>query len=369
MKPSILHIGIDVDDNFINGCALCLETGERFEFRARPTFGALMNKLEKLQKKGFNLKVCYEASYIGYNLCRDLRGRAIECEIVAPSLIPAKPGKRVKTDLLDCIKLSEYYAKGLLTSIYIPDEEDEQVRDLIRSRSFLVKQRKSLKLHILSTCRRHRLDYKQESKLKKHWTVKHIDWLTVKVNKLTGTIKKTFEILLYELDKFNEGIAELDREIFKISEQKRYKPKKDALNCFRGLDTLSSMTLIVEMGDIKRFQHPEKLTSYVGFDIAEYSSGGKEKKYGITKMGNRRIRTILIEACQNVSSAVRISRRLRTVRKGQDVKIIDVADRCMERLKKKSNRMIYAGKHINKVKVACARELLCFVWETLQLVS
>jgi transposase len=366
---SILYVGVDVDDKNFHGAALCVETGELFEFISKPTLGALLMQLEKLQEKEFDLKVCYEASYIGYNLCRDLISHNIKCEIIAPSLIPKKPGKRVKTDRLDSKKLAEYYAKGLLTSIYIPDEQDEQVRDLIRARSFLVKQRKNLKLYILSTCRRYKLNYKEETKSKEYWTNKHINWLTVKMNKMPSTEKKIFEILLYDFDKLNESIDSYDSEIIKISNEDRYKEKKDVLNCFRGLDTLSSMTLITELGDIRRFIHPEKLTSYSGMDIVEYSSGGKEKKYHITKMGNKRIRTTVIEACQNVSLAVKVSRRLRETRKNQDVKIIDIADRCMIRLKNKSIKMQYAGKHHNKIKVACAREMLCFIWEALQFIS
>ena len=148
MKKRVLHIAVDVDDYFFHGTGLCFATGEVFEFKSKPTFGALLKKLLELQKKGFNLKVCYEATYIGYNLCRDLIKNDVECEIIAPSLIPGKSGKRVKTDRLDCKKLAEYYAKDLLTPIYIPDEKDEQVRDMIRARSFLIKQRKSLYLSI-----------------------------------------------------------------------------------------------------------------------------------------------------------------------------------------------------------------------------
>ena len=369
MKKRVLYVAVDVDDNFFHGYGLSLETGEILKFKLKPTLGSLLKKLLEMEKKKYKLKVCYEASYIGYTLCRDLKKHNIECEIIAPSLVPSKPGKRVKTDRIDCKKLAEYYSKGLLTSIHIPDEKDEEVRDMIRARSFLVKQQKNLKKHILSTCRRYRLNYKEATKSKDYWTVKHIDWLTIQVNKMTGCIKKTFEILLYELDKLNEGISDLNEEIENMSEDKRYKIKKETLNCFRGLDTLSSMTLIAEIGDIRRFSHPNKLTSYAGLDIREYSSGGKEKKYGITKIGNRRIRTTAIEACQNIRTASKISKRLRRARKNQDVKIIDIADRCQARLKKKSVRMFYAGKPANKIKVGCAREMLCFVWEALQQVS
>jgi transposase len=161
---SILHIGLDVDDKNFHGGCFCLDTGEIFEFKTKATLGALVKKIIDFKKKGYEVKVCYESSYIGYNLCRDLNKQKIFCEIIALSLIPERPRKRIKTDRLDALDLAKYYAKDLLTSIYIPDKTDEAVRDLIRTRSFLVTERKRIKMHILSTCRRYNIDYKQEKK-------------------------------------------------------------------------------------------------------------------------------------------------------------------------------------------------------------
>lgn len=367
---SILYVGLDVDDTAFHGGVYCRETGETFEFKCKPNKGSLMSKLQKFIDQGYELKVCYESTHICFGLCRNLnKEEHITCEIIAPSLIPSLPGKKVKTDRLDANKLAEYYAKGMLTSIYIPDEKDEEVRKMIRTRGFLVRQRKNLKRYILSSCREFEIDYKSESNNKEYWTKKHIEWLTSKIKELPYGLNRIFEILLYELDKLSEGIKELEELIEKEAESKRYKKRKDALVCFRGLSTLSSMSLITEIGDIKRFSHPNHLSSYCGLNIREYSSGGKEKKGSITKMGNKWIRTTAIEACQNIQRASTISKRLKAMRKGQDLKIISVAEKCTKRLRKKALRMIMSGKHINKVKVACARELLGFVWETLNLVA
>ena len=127
---------------------------------------------------------------------------------------------------------------------------------------------------------------------------------------------------------------------------------------------MSALSLLVEIGDIRRFNHPRKLTSYAGMDIREYSSGGKEKKFGITTMGNRRIRTIAVEACQ-LFRTMRVSRRLQAARKGQDEKIVSIAEKCMKRLKKRAYHLLEKNKHSNKIKVACAREFLAFIWEAL----
>ena len=307
MKKRLLHVGLDVDDNSFHIGAFCKETGEIFEMTSKPNLGNLMNKLEKFKKQDFDLKLCYEATYIGYPLCRDLNKNGYNTEIIAPSMIPEISSNRVKTDRLDAKKMSQYYANDLLTPIYVPDEEDEHERDLLRGRNFLVDQRKVLKRHILSACRRNNMHYKAESGAKHHWTKRHENWLVDRTNKLTGSIKLNFEILLRQYEKISEGIAEYDKAIADLADTEKYKKKKDSLNCFRGIDTLTAMTLITEIGDVRRFKHPKQLTSYCGLDVAEYSSGGKEKKFGITKMGNWRIRTSAIESCQRLDRAYILS--------------------------------------------------------------
>ena len=365
----ILHIGIDVDDNSFHIGGFCKETGEVFEMTPKPNIGSLIKKLERLTQQSFDLRICYEATYIGYTLCRGLNKNSYKTEIIAPSMIPELASNRVKTDRLDAIKLAKYYSNDLLTPIYVPSKEDEHERDLLRGRNFLIDQRKTLKRHILSACRRNGLDYKAETGGKAYWIKRHENWLIDKVNQLKNIIKLNFEILLRQYEKINEGVEEYDKAIAELAETEKYKKKKDALNCFRGIDTLTAMTFITEIGDVRRFKHPKQLTSYCGLDVAEYSSGGKEKKFGITKMGNWRIRTSAVESCQRLDRAYTLSKRLKKHREGQDAKVIDIADNCTKRLRKKSNRLLDAGKPRNKVKVACAREFLGFVWEALHVVA
>ena len=369
-ENSVLYVGVDVDDKNFNCCGIEKETGELFYFKTRPTAGDLVKALKKFQQKGYELKVCYEASYLGFSLHRELKKKGIESKVVAASLIPQKPGCAVKTDRVDCIRLAEYLAKDLLTAVHVPDEEDEQVRDLIRARSFLVKQRKAVKVKILSVCRRYGIHYKTgEERSAQYWTKKHLEWLQGKIKESSLTLKIIFKSLLEQLSHLDAGIEELERVIQAMAQKDRYRRKAEALNCFRGLDTLSSMTLITELGDIHRFSHPKCLTSYSGMEIREYSSGGKEKKMGITKQGNTRVRTTVIEACQKIRLSLRPSKRLQAARKNQEPEIIAIADRCTKRLQKKSRQMQIAGKHLNKIKVACGREMLGFVWEALRMVS
>jgi len=369
MESKKLYIGLDVDDkNFHLGVFNAI-TGEMSSLKCKATIAGLMKQFKRLTRRGYELQVCYEASFIGFGLCRELQKKGINCEVIAPSLIPFKPGDKVKTDKRDAEKLSEYYSKEMLTPIYIPDEEDEAVRSLTRSRSFMVEERKRLKQHILSLCRIHNLNYKGETGKINYWTKTHISWLENQLPRLKEYLRRTFKLLLSNYVNISMTIAEFDKNIEEASKSERYANKVKALNCFRGLNTLSSMNLILEIGDVRRFSHPKYLTSYSGFDLIEYSSGGKEKKYCITKMGNKRIRTTVVESSQFSFREPKISRRLSKAREGIEPKIINIADKCMHRLKDKYRMMLRAGKARNKIKVACAREMLCFIWEALMVLA
>jgi transposase len=185
----------------------------------------------------------------------------------------------------------------------------------------------------------------------------------------TPELKFNLVTLLNQLNHLRSQVESYNSEIERYSQDPFYRRQVKALCAYRGISTLTAMTFITEIGDVRRFSHPKKLSSYAGLDIAEYSSGGREKKFGITKMGNRRIRTAAVEAVQRVYLKPHISKRLRSLREGVPTQFTDIADRCMNRLYKKSRNLFATGKPRNKVKVACARELLCFVWETLTAVE
>jgi transposase len=161
-------------------------------------------------------------------------------------------------------------------------------------------------------------------------------------------------------------LSRIEKRIDEYSQKEKYKNTHDGLICLRGIKSLTAMTLISEIGDINRFSHPKKLAAYVGLDIAEYSSGGKEKKLGITKTGNSHIRNCLVESQQILAKRPSVSRRVKTRRVGAPQKILDIATRCDDRIYKKSRLLMAKGKHSNKIKVACAREFTGFIWEVMK---
>ena len=163
----------------------------------------------------------------------------------------------------------------------------------------------------------------------------------------------------------NRVLADYGQQVEALAKSRRYEKPVQALTCYQGIKNIFALTMITEIGDIKRFPHPRQLASWIGMDIREYSSGGKHNRFGITKFGNRYLRTAFIEANQRGYRTTRISKDLKARRAHTGSEFIEIADRCLRRLSKKGNRLLLAGKHPNKVKVACAREMVGFVWESL----
>jgi transposase len=181
----------------------------------------------------------------------------------------------------------------------------------------------------------------------------------------SGSLKVNLELLLRQLKGISRILTEYGQQLEALAKTPRYEPLVQALTCYKGIKNLFALTMITEIGDVKRFPHPRQLVSWIGMDIREYSSGGKHNRFGITKHGNRYLRTAFIEANQRGYRTARISKDLKARRKNTDPELISIADRCLRRLNKKGNRLLVAGKHPNKVKVACAREMVGFVWESL----
>ena len=191
MEKEILFVGLDVDSKAIHGY-LISETGvHQNAFVCKPSSGALLKKLAELNRsEEFELKVCYEASRFGYTLYRALQKNQILCDVIAPSLIPRMAGRQTKTDRIDAQKLAEFHRKGMLTAIHVPDEKEEVIRDLVRSRDKIVRQRRGLKNQILALCAKNDLNFREdlEKPGANYWTLTHTRWLDRKIGALSDFI-------------------------------------------------------------------------------------------------------------------------------------------------------------------------------------
>lgn len=371
MSNSLIYVGIDVDDNSFHFSVLFPTTGEMLEHKTRPTLKSLVSKLDEIKIKfpQYSLKICYEATYLGFSLQRDLTKYNFDCEVIAPSSIPRVNGNQIKTDRIDAGKLAQFYASGLLTIVTVPDEDTETDRDLMRSRQYVLRQLVELRVHIQSLLRRNGIHYKSETKAASHWSKLHISWLEKRIDGLQGTLRINLKLLFQQMKWLMHTLAEYGKEVDKLATSEKYKEKVKSLVCYHGIKNTFAMVMITEIGNIKRFKHPNQLSSWTGFDIREYSSGGKHHRFGITKHGNKYLRTAFVEANQKLPKNGLVGSELRARRKDVDPKLVHVAERCRERLSKKGKRLLFAGKHPNKVKIACAREMVGFIWESLQSVA
>jgi transposase len=307
---------------------------------------------------------CYEAGPCGYALQRWIRGLAVECIVVAPSLIPQKPGQRVKTDRRDARKLGELLRAGLLTEVHPPTEEDEAVRDLCRAREDAHQD--------LVRCR-HRL-----SKLvlrrgmtweggKWAWSVRNRAWLRG-LHLEHAADQLVLDEYLLAIEQVEGRLKALAEQIEVVSQEPRYAEAVGALRCFRGIDTVTGMGLVAELHDFRRFESARGLMAFVGLVPSEHSSGEREKRGGITKAGNSHARRLLIEAAWHYRHRPGM-RTLKLRRRGQPARVVAIADKAMTRLHRRFHRLVEKGKPTPKVAVAIARELVGFVWAALRPVA
>ena len=371
MQQTIPYVGLDVDDTQYHGSAFHNPTGVGLDFHCRPTLQGLLRQLEKLSQQfsGCAFRVCYEASYLGYTLQRDLAQQGYHCDVGAPTSIPTPRSKQIKTDRIDAAQLAQFYAHGLLTLVSIPEPTLEQDRDLLRTRQNLIQQQTALRKHLQALLRRNGLHYKAQTHSRTYWTTHHSSWLERPIAATSGSLKVNLELLLQHLNGLTTILAGYDQQIEELATTPRYTKPVHALTCYKGSKHTFALTMITEIGDIKRFAHPRQLVAWMGMDIREYSSGGTHHRFGITRHGNRYVRTAFIEANQRGYRTAIISKELKARRALAVPDCVAIADRCVRRLHKKGTRLLFAGKHPNKVKVACAREMVGFVWESLRKVA
>ena len=367
----VIFVGLDVDDNSFHGCAFLKESGEIIEFKTRPHIDGLSKKLREITKKFPNceLRCCYEATTIGFSLARDLAKHEFACDVIAPGSIPRVHGNQVKTDRIDAAKLAQFHANGILSTVTIPDESLERNRALLRSREFVLRELSEVRTHIQSLLRRNGRNFKSETGAKSHWTKTHFSWIERVIHESSGSFKLNLSLLLQQLRWHEQTLEKYDEAVEQLATSPTYEKKVQALTAYRGIRNTFAMVMITEIGPVERFKHPSQLVSWMGLDIREYSSGSNQRRFGITRHGNRYLRTAFVEANQRSYQSSFAGKDVNERRKKLPSNFVSIAQRCQARLYRKGNRLRMAGKHVNKIKVACAREMVGFVWESLRVVN
>lgn len=360
-NDSIVFIAFDTHKSFIQIAVLKDKHGDKPQQcgRINCTKAAIVKFVRQCQSKypKATLHFIYEAGPCGYWIYRLLTSLGHCCYVVAPSLIPKKAGDRVKTDKRDAAKLATLFKAEQLTTIYVPEAEDEAIRDLSRARETAMKDLKDAKFQLKGFFLRNNIT----CKVKDNWSNQHLRWLTELV-----LPHHSQQIVLQEMiQTINERIGRvrrLDNELQHQAKHWRFYPVVKAIQAMRGVRMLVALGTIAELGDLRRFDHPRKLMAYLGLVPSESSSGGKRQLGKLTKCGNRRARRLLIEGAHTYKYKANISTELQKRQEGLSKEIIDIAWQAQLRLCRRYQRLMHKGKHRNLVVAAIAREMIAYIW-------
>jgi transposase len=356
VSDGICFAGLDVHARRTAAAAVRLGSGE--VFRAR-----LVGRDETiawLRSLPGPVRAVYEAGPTGFGLARAARAAGLEVMVCAPGAIPRQPGDRVKTDARDALKLARLHAAGQLRAVVVPEPELEALRDLVRAREDLRGDLMAARHRISKLLLRRGLVWAGPGET---WSQRHVQWLSTLdlrdalADVVLGEYLGCHEVLRARRDRLDALIAEQ-------ATRQPWAPTVARLRCLRGVDTLTAVGLVAEIGDIAAFAHPKQLASYVGLVPSEQSTGARRRQGTITKAGSGHARRLLIEAAWHYRRAPRVSLTLRRRQAGQPAAAVDAAWRAQLRLHRRWTHLdATRGKKRTTVAVAVARELSCFVWE------
>ena len=331
---------------------------EIVEFSINNTVRDIKKMVNKIKKHApSQVEFCYEAGVCGFTLKRRIEDMGCKCEVIAPSLVPRKPGERVKTDRRDAKKLLMLFKAGLLTEVHAPDEKQEAARELTRLRETAKDNLKRIRHQVLKFLTRHGYVYKDGM----HWTQKHITWIRT-IEFTVPMLTKAFESYFDEMIYCTARLENLDKEVELLAQSEEYKEIVGLLSCFHGIKALTAITIITEIFEFGRFESPRHLMSYLGLTPSEDSSGEKQRKGAITKTGNKRVRRLLNETSWHYRHRYVPSAVLKKRRENQPQWAIKIADAAGRRLTKRHRHLINNGKMPCKANIAVARELAGFIW-------
>lgn len=362
MKETITSfVGLDIHKNSIAiGIADAGRTTPRFVGTINPLPSELCKALRRQRCRPENTLLVYEAGPCGYGWARYLRKQHWKCEIAAPSRITRSVSEqRIKTDRRDALMLARQLRAGDLTYILVPDEKDEAMRDLSRSREDSCAARLRVRQQMKAMLLRHGRDYVRSSS----WTLAHERHLsTVRFEHPAQEV--AFNEYRAASKESCERVERITAALRECCENWRMNPVVKAVMCLKGFDFVAAVTFVAEVGDLTRFAHPRALMSYLGLVPCEYSSGATRRQGAITRCGNKHARRILIEAAWNNRFKAQVTRTLQVRQEGQPKAIREISWKAQLRLSKRW-RTLGMGRKMNqnKICVAIARELAGFLWD------
>lgn len=364
MNYSTVYVGMDIHKESFSLCSFTIEEDKgKHHQRTEANYKNVLKYLEHLRTiYGDDTKfICgYEAGCLGYTLYHQLTENNVKCVILAPTtMLEQRSHKRIKTDKRDAEIIARCLAQHNYSPVHIPTDKDEQTKEYLRMRDDHKLALKKVKQQILAFCLRHNYRYDGNS----HWTAAHIKWL--KSLKPEDLYQEILDEYMLTFENLCDKIERMDKRIEELANQSEYKEAVGKLSCFIGVKTHTALSVIVEVGDFKRFVNAQHFASYLGLVPGEDSSGDGKNRLGITKAGNRHVRLLLTEAAQCYSRGQigRKSKLLKNRQEGNTAQVIAYADKANERLRRRYYKMVLGkSKKANVAKTAIARELACFMW-------
>jgi transposase len=359
MREGNTFVGLDAHKKTIQVCML-LPDQPPVEWQVANEGGAIRRMAKRIRREARgDIVSCYEAGPCGYSLQRQLNELKMKCQVVAPSLIPVKPGDRIKTDRRDARKLAGLLRAGLLTEVHPPTKEEESVRDLCRAREDVVEDLQRCRHRLVKLLLRRGVIWDGKA-----WTQTHRTWLR-SLNFEREADTTVLADYLLAIEQAEARLRTLEDALEICAAREPYKRPVAWLRCFRGISTITALTIVAELHDFRRFESARELMAYLGLVPSEYSSSESRHQGSITKAGNCHVRRVLIETAWHYRHPFRIGPTLSKRREGQPAEIIAITDKAGQRLHRRFHKMTMRGKPPCKIAVAIARELAGFIWAVL----
>lgn len=361
MKNLTTYVGVDAHKKDLFIAMLIGEQTTPVTWQLANEPNAVRRLVRKLERDAPGpVRMCYEAGPTGYALQRQVTTPRVSCQVIAPGLIPRKPGERIKTNRRDARKLAELLRAGLLTEVRPPTPAEEAVRDLCRARDDAREDLQRARHRLGKLLLRRGLHYSG-----RNWTRAHRQW----VDGLQWTQpaeRVVVDDYQLAIDHLQARLIELDARLTEIADTAPYREPVGWLRCFRGIDTLTAILILAELHDFRRFHSARALMSYLGLVPGEDSTGEKHRRGRITRTGNALVRRLLVETAWHYQHRPGVGVALTRRRKDQPSRVIAIADKAQQRLCRRFRRLAEQHKPAPKIAVAIARELAGFLWAALQ---
>lgn len=353
-------VGLDVHAATI-AVAVAEPGGEVWAWGVIPNEPTAVRKLVGKLGPPETLRACYEAGPTGYVLYWQLTALGVACEVIAPTLVPVKAGDRVKTDRRDAEKLARCYRAGDLTPVWVPDADQEALRDLVRAREVAKQDQLRARHRVSKLLLRHGV---RPPAGMKAWTQRYVDWVQHTVRFATAALDAVRVDYVHEVVHAGERVARLEAALTAAvaGAPPRMQAVIAALQALRGVALLTATTIVTEVGALGRFPSARQLMGYAGLGVAEASSGARTQRTGITKTGNAHLRRVSVEAVLAYRHPPAIGTVLRRRQAPVAEPLRAIAWKAQHRLWDRYRRLRARGKPEAQVRTALARELLGFVW-------